>query len=182
MSLRYALLGLLADEPGSGYELARRFEETLDRYAWHAKHNQIYQELNRLADDQLAEVVAEGARGRKTYAITDRGRSSLVDWLRKPPDSVVVRNEFLLRLFLSFVLEPAEARQQLQAYADDAQRRLDGLNALIAQLPPGDRTPPLKFGHLAATFGLWQLPATREWALYSVGEIDRWRRDHDDPD
>jgi DNA-binding PadR family transcriptional regulator len=179
MSLRYALLGLLADEPGSGYELARRFEDTLDRYAWHAKHNQIYQELNRLAEDRLVEVVAEGARGRKTYAITEAGRTSLVEWLRNPPDSGVVRNEFLLRLFLTFVLEPAEARQQLQQYAEHAQKRLDHLNALIAALPPEDVAPPLKFGHLAATFGLWQLPAVRDWALHSVAEIDQWQQSHD---
>ncbi|BCJ34132.1 transcriptional regulator [Actinocatenispora thailandica] len=176
MSLRYALLGLLADEPGSGYELARRFEATLDRYAWHAKHNQIYQELGRLADERLVEVVAQGARGRKTYAITDPGRRALVEWLRTPPESAVVRNEFLLRLFLTFVLDPAEAREHLRQYAEQAQQRLDHLTAFIGSLPNEDRLPPMKFGHLAATFGLRQLPAIRDWALDSVAEIDEWQQ------
>src|SRR5919198_1549940 len=99
MSLRYALLGLLADEAASGYELTKKFERTLDRYAWHAKHNQVYQELNRLAADGLVEVVEEGARGRKTYAITEPGREELRNWLLHPQRNPVVRNEFVLRLF-----------------------------------------------------------------------------------
>ncbi|WP_279579818.1 PadR family transcriptional regulator [Fodinicola feengrottensis] len=68
MSLRYALLGLLADEPASGYDLARTFEISLQRWAWHARHSQIYPELNKLADEGLIDVVDEGARGRRTYA------------------------------------------------------------------------------------------------------------------
>lgn len=50
-SLRYALLGLLAEEPASGYDLTKKFERMLQRYAWHAQHSQIYPELNRMAVD-----------------------------------------------------------------------------------------------------------------------------------
>ena len=106
MSLRYALLGLLAEEPASGYELTRRFQQVLQRYAWHAQNSQIYPELNQLSRDGLAAVVEEGPRGRRTYAITDAGREELRRWMRNPPDVFVVRNEFVLRLFLLSALEP----------------------------------------------------------------------------
>jgi len=76
MSLRYALLGLLAHEPASGYGLTKYFERNVGRYAWHAKHTQIYPELNRLADEGCIEVVEEGPRGRRTYGLTDMGRDS----------------------------------------------------------------------------------------------------------
>ncbi|MFI8996169.1 helix-turn-helix transcriptional regulator [Streptomyces sp. NPDC053542] len=176
MSLRYALLGLLADEAGSGYELTKKFERSLDRYAWHAKHNQVYQELNRLAVDGLAEVVEEGARGRKTYAITEAGRADLRQWLLNPPRNPVVRNEFVLRLFLLFALDPKEARAVLAEYAAAAQRDLDALTALVesadVELTDGRLPDPLAFGHLAAGFGLHMLPASRDWAHWAIAQID----------
>src|SRR5688500_8244241 len=81
MSLRYALLGLLADEPASGYDLTRSFEKALRRYAWHAQHSQIYPELTRLAADGLVEIASEGARGRRVYSITEAGRTELRRWM-----------------------------------------------------------------------------------------------------
>ena len=47
MSLRHALLGLLADRPYSGWQLLKHFEGSL-AYAWPALHSQIYPELARL--------------------------------------------------------------------------------------------------------------------------------------
>src|SRR3954465_5023169 len=47
VSLPHALLGLLAVEPRSGYELTKAFEADLGRYAWQAGHTSIYPELNR---------------------------------------------------------------------------------------------------------------------------------------
>ena len=112
MSLRYALLGLLAEEPASGYELTRKFQQVLQRYAWHAQNSQVYPELNQLSRDGLAEVIEEGPRGRRTYAITDAGREELRQWMRNPPDVYLVRNEFVLRLFLlSALSRPRRGRR-----------------------------------------------------------------------
>lgn len=172
MSLRYALLGMLADRTASGYELTRKFERTLDRYAWHAQHNQIYQELNRLAGDGLIEVVERGARGRKTYALAEKGREELRTWLHRPPRKAVVRNEFMLRLFLLFALDPAEARGLLAHYAEDIEGELTELRALVDAPETGSFENPLAFGNLAADFGLHLLPALRDWAHSAIERID----------
>ena len=71
MSLRHALIGLLAEQPASGWDLSRRFQDILGS-VWPAGHPQIYGELRRLDEDGLIEVVAEGPRGRKEYRATDR--------------------------------------------------------------------------------------------------------------
>lgn len=173
MSLRYALLGLLEDEAASGYELTKRFEQALNRYAWHAQQNQIYQELNRLADDGLIEVVAQGPRGRKTYAITERGSAELRAWLRNTPESATVRNEFMLRLFLLFALGRDEAREQLAAYVESTERRIAELRVLVDQMDDSKRDDPLAYGTLAAQFGLHFLPAVRDWAADAMERIDR---------
>src|SRR3954447_12950870 len=80
MSLRHAVLGLLAVEPATGYELAHKFDVSLST-AWHASHSQIYPELARLAEAGMVEVVGEGARNSRTYAVTDRGREELRAWM-----------------------------------------------------------------------------------------------------
>ena len=83
MSLRYAVLGLLARRPSTGYELTQTFDRSL-RTSWHARHSQIYPELAKLEAADLVEVVGHGARRSKTYAITRRpgAPSSVAGWSR----------------------------------------------------------------------------------------------------
>src|SRR3954470_550449 len=80
VSLRHALLGMLAVRPGTGYELAQRFDTSMSN-AWHASHSQIYPELARLTELGMVEVVGEGARRSRTYAVTEGGREELRHWM-----------------------------------------------------------------------------------------------------
>src|SRR5215467_11502170 len=85
VSLRMAALGLLAQAPGSGYDLLRRFEKSMAN-VWPATQSQLYGELNRLADSGLIEVSDIGPRGRKEYRITPAGRGELQRWMTSPED------------------------------------------------------------------------------------------------
>ena len=76
MSLRHAVLGLLAHGPASGYDLLGTFQGSLAN-VWPATQSQLYGELNRLADAGLITVAAEGPRGRKEYALTEAGMAEL---------------------------------------------------------------------------------------------------------
>lgn len=111
MSLRHAILGLLARKPSTGYELAQMFDLSL-RTAWHASHSQIYPELNRLDAAGLVEVIERGARGSKTYALTDEGHDELRRWLVEVEPDRSQRNESAVRLFLGQLL-PAEQRRNV---------------------------------------------------------------------
>src|SRR4051812_35693336 len=118
VSLPHALLGLLAVEPRSGYELTKAFEAELGRYAWQAGHTSIYPELNRLLGDGLLEVTHEGARGSRTYGVTPAGREELRSWLMSPRPPGKVRNEQVLRMFLLSALDPADALAVLRRIAE----------------------------------------------------------------
>jgi PadR family transcriptional regulator AphA len=172
MSLRHALLGLLAEEPASGYELTHRFERVLQRYAWHAQNSQIYPELNQLSRDGLAAVIEEGPRGRRTYAITDAGRTELRRWMRNPPEVFLVRNEFVLRLFLLPALEPEEARTVLHQLAAESNTTLATLREQVdkfdATADPGTALP---VNRLVAEFGLRSYQTLQEWALWALEHI-----------
>ena len=77
VSLRFATLGLLAQQPGSGYDLLKRFETSMAN-VWPATQSQLYGELNKLAADGLIEVSEVGPRGRKVYRVTDAGHAELI--------------------------------------------------------------------------------------------------------
>lgn len=99
VSLRFAALGLLAQHPGSGYDLLKRFEKSMAN-VWPATQSQLYSELNRLADSGLIEVTAVGPRGRKEYWVTSAGRAELRRWITDSSDDPPLRRPDLLRVFL----------------------------------------------------------------------------------
>lgn len=169
MSLRYALLGLLAEEPASGYDLTRKFERNLRRYAWHAQHSQIYPELNRLAAEGLATVIEEGPRGRRTYAITDVGRIELRRWVLEPDDEPVVRNEHTLKLFLLSTLDPEDARKVLRHQAEGSRQVYEQLRAAIDQADQPGRPVMSLF---AAELGARYFQTLHEWALWALDRLD----------
>src|SRR2546430_16462590 len=80
MSLRYALLGLLAHRSASGYDLMGTFRSSL-AHVWPATQSQVYGELTRLTNAGLLTVGEQGPRGRREYAIPEPGRAELEGWL-----------------------------------------------------------------------------------------------------
>jgi PadR family transcriptional regulator AphA len=109
ISLRHSILGLLALSPSNGYELTRRFDESLAN-AWHASHSQIYPELAKLEEAGMVEVVGEGARGSRTFAVTDAGRAEVRRWMLEKEPNRGQRDESAVRWFLAFLLEPGDRR------------------------------------------------------------------------
>jgi DNA-binding PadR family transcriptional regulator len=110
MSLKFALLGLLAESPKYGYEIKRRFEGALGN-VWSVSYGQLYPTLRRLSE--LGWVTKKTEPGKKAaekniYSITDKGRKKLDEWLLKPLRSTYkVKDEFTLR-FLFFSKLPPE--------------------------------------------------------------------------
>src|SRR4051794_27382125 len=109
MSLRYAVLGLLAVQPATGYELTQKFDRSLSN-AWHAGHSQIYPELARLEETGFVEVVGEGARRSRTFAVTAAGREELRRWMIETEPVRTQRSETGVRWFLMALLEPDDRR------------------------------------------------------------------------
>jgi PadR family transcriptional regulator AphA len=173
MSLRYALLGLLADGPASGYALTTRFERSLQRYAWTARQSHIYPELKRMADDGLITVAEEGARGRRTYAITDPGRAQLREWLLAPPKPRTVRDEDALRMCLLSALDPAEARDLVVSHLRTAEETITELQSMADAADAGSHPRgKLRFGRLALEYGIFQYQAQQQWAHWALKQLD----------
>jgi DNA-binding PadR family transcriptional regulator len=168
MSLRHAVLGLLAARPSTGYELAQRFDQSL-AHAWHASHSQIYPELGRLDEEGLVEVVAEGPRRSRTWAITDRGREELRRFMTEAEPNRSQRNETAVRWFLLSLLQPADRRVALDREIASADRELA---LLEAEAERADALPGPKPFRATLDLGLRMTTVMRDWLREQRAALD----------
>lgn len=115
-TLGYALLGLLAREPLTGYQLTGLMRAPMG-YFWTASHSQVYPELARLQERALVagEVVpGPGPRDNKRYRITETGRHALRDWVVTPAPEPTARDEFLLRVYSLWLADPDAAAAMIE--------------------------------------------------------------------
>jgi DNA-binding PadR family transcriptional regulator len=131
VSLKYAILSLLAHDPLTGYELMKLFDGSVG-YFWHATHPQIYKELARLeAAGEIAHrsVEQRGRPTKKIYSLSDSGRRKLIEWLHVPASAQRVKDEMMLKTFCSGLLDPAEAldliRRHRELHEDKLQRYIE---------------------------------------------------------
>lgn len=171
MSLRIAALGLLAQQPGSGYDLLRHFEKSMAN-VWPATQSQLYGELNKLAAAGLIEVSNIGPRGRKEYRITDAGREELRRWVTNPQDDPPFRSAALLRVFLLGEIPSGQARERLTAMAEHAADEVKRLEALRDSIEWGDDDGSF-YSRAALEFGLRSNEMQTQWAQSVIEALDR---------
>lgn len=98
---RYAILGRLAQQPASGYEIKQYFDSGIAGF-WKENYGHIYPMLHQMALDGDVAVQETAANGRRrlVYSITDRGLAELQSWLEQPIEETPARLELLLKLSL----------------------------------------------------------------------------------
>lgn len=123
MPIHHAVLALLAEGPGYGYELKARFEQLVGPQwgGWNIGH--LYQVLDRLERDRLVtkRVVRQEVRpDRVVYRLTKAGREELESWLETPFVRRAYRDDLFLKLFAASLLGRDEletfVRAQREAY------------------------------------------------------------------
>lgn len=79
MAFKHLILGIVAQQPSSGYRIRRVFYAP-SRPAL----SQIYRTLSDLADEELVEykvVSQEKKPSKNVYSITNKGQALLAEWL-----------------------------------------------------------------------------------------------------
>ncbi|MBO3725715.1 PadR family transcriptional regulator [Actinomyces bowdenii] len=103
MKLRHAILGLLADEPRSGYDISRAFAGSVVHF-WYADQSQVYRTISRLeADGAIStRVIPQSGRpDRRVHSLTDAGRAELDAWLTSPLEPRQNKDTLLARVFFA---------------------------------------------------------------------------------
>jgi len=132
MSLSHVILTVLSSRDVTGYDITKEFSHSIG-YFWKASHQQVYRELNRMADKGWASFRHEqqvSKPDRKVYSITDLGHKALLEWFRKPTRTPTVRDEFSAKLSVCNFHHSAPMQQQLEALIQESHTLMNNYEEL----------------------------------------------------
>jgi DNA-binding PadR family transcriptional regulator len=119
MSVRHAILGLLAQRPRHGYDLRAAFVAVMGgELNWDVKPAQIYTTLERLEQAGLVQCESDLGEGeepsRRVYAITPAGKEDLHEWFASGITPEHQRDEFFIKLMVGLVCGEADPARLIQ--------------------------------------------------------------------
>lgn len=118
MSVRNAILGLLAQKSRHGYELHSAFSTVMDAATWDVKPAQIYTTLERLQESGLVQTKSDLGEGRepdrRIYAITRDGHEALKSWFNESVPTEHQRDEFYVKLMIGLISGEADPARIIQ--------------------------------------------------------------------
>ncbi|MEU8967809.1 PadR family transcriptional regulator [Streptomyces monashensis] len=140
MSLKYAVLAALLEGEASGYELSKVFDVSLANF-WPATPQQLYRELERLAQDGLVEartVQQERRPNKRMFTLTATGRAELGAFAAEPPKRpTAVRDEFLIKIQAMDGGDPEVTRALIEERRGWARGKLDRYRRVRERLLDG---------------------------------------------
>jgi DNA-binding PadR family transcriptional regulator len=176
----YAILGLLAVQPWSTYELTRQMNRSLGRF-WPRAESKLYEEPKKLVAQGLAVATAEqvGRRPRTVYAITDEGRRALAAWLQTPGAGPVLEFEQLLKVFFSDHGTKADALASLAAARDWAAEQNEENKRAAHAYATGEGPFPQRAAQtmLAGAFLTDFCLLVARWAEWATEHVEQWPDD-----
>lgn len=138
MSLKYAVLAALLEGEASGYELSKLFDISFANF-WPATPQQLYRELERLAQDGLVEarfVQQERRPNKRMFTLTEAGRADLRAFAAEPPRRpTAIRDELLIKV--QAMEDPETARALVEERRGWARGKLDRYERVRERLLDG---------------------------------------------
>ena len=169
MSVRHALLALLAEGPKYGLQLREEFEARTGE-VWPLNVGQVYTTLQRLERDGLAESDDAAQDGpQKTFRITADGEAELAGWLRTPPDmSAPPRDELVMKVLVAMRVPGTNVHDVIQVH----RRYLVELMQQWTRIKEAEAESDLSLA-LVVDAELFRLDAVIRWLDAADGRIKR---------
>ena len=167
LSPEMALLGLLYQEPGHGYDLHRKVVTDLG-HVWHLSQSQAYAILKRLetrGDISAQEIPQEKLPPRQLLHMTTQGRKKFLEWLDTPSggSTRAIRMEFITRLYFVNLYFPEKIRQIFAQQRMEAETNVQRLEKNLTDVP-GEQI----YNRMSLQMRLKQLHLVLEW-------LDEWQ-------
>lgn len=132
-NIQYSLLGLLAREPLSGYEMKQQINSRIAHF-YKINNNQLYPSLAKLEEAGLIELQAieqESYRPpRKIYKITPNGINALKSWVLELPE-VGDTDTFLLKQYSAWLVRPEDLMNLLEQSKEQHESTLENYRERI---------------------------------------------------
>jgi DNA-binding PadR family transcriptional regulator len=173
----FAILGLLAIQPFTTYELAQQMDRTLSWF-WPRAASMIYEEPKKLASAGLATSRASftGRRRSTVYQISDAGRAALRDWLNAPATGLRMEFEAMIKVAFADAGDRNQLRATIREIRADAEARLTEILDRSTQYATTGGPFPDRLPIVAITGKLLmsQYEAVIRWARWAEDAIDDW--------
>ena len=173
----YVLLGLLSHEPMTGYEMKKRLDTSL-RFFWGGSYGSIYPTLNQLETEGKVtkENTSYNRREKISYSITEYGKESLKEWLKKPAEKDELRYETLLKLFFGNENGFKGAMEHIERFEEKCKNELAVLNMFEKSLMQYLENDTHKYYYLTVRFGMKTYEAYLEWCKEAKEQIKEWQK------
>ncbi|MBW1707686.1 MAG: PadR family transcriptional regulator [Deltaproteobacteria bacterium] len=163
---KYAVMGILSIGPVSGYDIKKKFEKSLS-YFWSESYGQIYPILKRLATEGLAIRSIQKQTGkpdRHIYALTDKGRKALREWMIRPVGRLIGRHEILLKLFFGHQVSLEDNIRQVEHFRELQSEKLKEIIASEEMLKTDYKdNPNLTYWLMTLRYGQYINRAYLRW-------------------
>lgn len=130
-TLQYILLGLLAKQDLTGYDIKKLFEQEVGDF-WFARHSQVYPELRKMEKNGMITALpcaSEAKRQKTYYHLAPAGHRKLLEWLAQPLGTMTpTRDEFTMKMYLIRSRQDPRLRTLLQADIHRHEERLAHLH------------------------------------------------------
>jgi PadR family transcriptional regulator AphA len=173
----YAILGLLAIQPWSTYEITKLMRRAL-LAVWPRAESNLYREPQRLVDAGLATArrVDVGRRRRTEYAITRRGRAALKAWLATPASPTILESEAAIKVLFANNTSLEVLQQRLAEFAAEAEASDEPWRAIAGEYVEGKGGFPERI-HVNVLY--WVLldqwaRLRAEWAQWASAIVSTW--------
>lgn len=174
----YAVLGLLAVQPWSAYDLVGHMKRSNVRFIWPRAESKLYEEPKTLVAHGLATVRSEraGRRRRAVYHITPRGRRALTRWLQVPGAGPYFEFEGLLKVAYGDFGAKQQLLTNIRRIRDGMVRQAGHGLALVRELADeGPRFPErAHINAVAGRFIIEVMGTTLRWAEWAERIVERW--------
>ncbi|MDR9857458.1 PadR family transcriptional regulator [Paenibacillus sp. VCA1] len=139
-NIQYTLLGLLAREPLSGYEMKQQINNRIAHF-YKINNNQLYPSLSKLEDAGFIELQAieqDSYRPpRKIYRITTSGIDALKAWVLELPE-VGDHDTFLLKQYSGWLVSPDALIGLIEKNKEQHERTLEDYKERISSFQEQD--------------------------------------------
>lgn len=173
----YAILGLLAIQPWSTYELARQMRRNL-HFFWPRAESNLYAEPKRLVDQGFAKGRSEpvGRRRRTVYSITPKGRRALRRWLAEPAGESRLESETLVKAMFAEYGTKEDLLGHLRRLLAALDAKRQQLHTIFEEyLAEEDPFPDRVHVNVLCYRLIWEeTKATSAWAAWALDEVERW--------
>lgn len=163
LTIEYALLGFLYQQPRHGYEIHQQLLDSVGvGLVWRVKQSQVYALLNKLEQNGYITAVIETDDAyppRKILHLTPDGEVALLHWVQTPvPQAHKIRQEFMAKLYFATQIDMPAAMTLITRQRQKCQMWL-----ALSEEQATSLTAEQRFERLLYQFRHGQIEAMLQW-------------------